>query len=74
MTEAVKRIFRYVFDTFEISRIFARPFIVNIASHRVLEKAVLIYEATLRHSIIKNGEVMDEVIYSILKEDYLRNV
>jgi [ribosomal protein S5]-alanine N-acetyltransferase len=67
VTEAVKQIIAYGFRTFDINRIFARPYATNIPSHRVLEKAGLKLEARFEKSIIKNGQYLDELIFSILK-------
>ena len=67
VTKAVKLILEYGFKTFEINRIFARPFGTNIASQRVLEKAGMNLEARLNKTVIKNGEYKDELIYAIRK-------
>jgi [ribosomal protein S5]-alanine N-acetyltransferase len=67
MTEAVKRTIEYGFDTFDIIRIFARPFSTNLASQRVLEKAGMKLEARFEKSLFKNGEFLDELVYSVLK-------
>jgi [ribosomal protein S5]-alanine N-acetyltransferase len=66
-TKAVKFIINYGFKTFDIERIFARPFGTNIASQRVLEKSGMIHEATLRNTLYKNEKFKDELIYSIRK-------
>jgi RimJ/RimL family protein N-acetyltransferase len=55
----------YGFQTFEITRIYARPFSSNIASQKVLEKAGFIKEAVLKNAFYKNGKYLDELIYSI---------
>jgi [ribosomal protein S5]-alanine N-acetyltransferase len=68
ITEAVKKMIEYGFATWDITRIFARPFGSNIASHRVLEKAGMTLEARFEKAIYKNGEFMDELFYSILKK------
>lgn len=69
MTEAVKQICRYVFDKSDIVRIYAEPFAHNAASCRVLEKAGFQYEGTLRHNAVKNGNILDMKMYSLLKTD-----
>lgn len=69
MSEAVKQICEYVFDKSDIIRIYAEPFAYNIASCRVLEKAGFQYEGTLRNNAVKNGEVIDMKMYSLLKPD-----
>lgn len=69
MTEAVKQICGYVFDKSDIIRIYAEPFVYNAASCRVLEKAGFQYEGTLRSNAVKNGEVIDMKMYSLLKTE-----
>lgn len=68
-SEAVRQICRYVFDQSDIIRIFAEPFAYNKASCRVLEKAGFHYEGTLRSNAVKNGEVIDMKMYSLLKSE-----
>jgi [ribosomal protein S5]-alanine N-acetyltransferase len=65
-TEAVKLLTEYAFNI-GLIRVFAGVFAHNKASQRVLEKAGYTLEAILRSAIIKNGEVMDEHLYAIIK-------
>ena len=67
ITRAIGEIVEYGFKTFDITRIFARPFSTNLASHRVLEKAGFVCEARLKNALYKNGEYMDELIYAMIK-------
>ena len=67
MTQAIREIVAYGFQTFDIVRIFARPFATNLPSQRILEKAGFTLEARLKNALFKNGEIIDEVIYSKLK-------
>ena len=69
MTEAIKQICECVFDKSDIIRIYAEPFAYNIASCRALEKAGFQYEGTLRSNAVKNGEVIDMKMYSLLKTE-----
>lgn len=69
MTEAVKQVCEYVFGKSDIIRIYAEPFAYNAASCRVLEKAGFHYEGTLRSNAVKNGNVIDMKMYSLLKTD-----
>lgn len=69
MPEAVTQICEYVFGKSDIIRIYAEPFAYNAASCRVLEKAGFQYEGTLRNNAVKNGEVIDMKIYSLLKTE-----
>ena len=68
MVKAIKEIVGYGFETFDIVRIFARPFSTNLKSQRVLEKAGFLLEAKLKKALFKNGEFMDEFIYAKLKD------
>ena len=63
MVKAIQEIVDYGFRTFDIVRIFARPFSGNLNSQKVLEKAGFELEARLKKAIFKNGELMDELIY-----------
>lgn len=65
-TEAVKQLCAYMFENSDIIRIFAEPFAHNAGSCRVLEKAGFVYEGTLRSNAVKNGEVVDMKMYSLL--------
>ncbi len=67
MCEAVKNMVQYTFANTRIVRIYAGIFENNIASARVLEKAGFFLEATHKNAVIKNGTIMDEKLYSILK-------
>jgi len=68
MPFAIREMAEYGFGTFDITRIFARPFSTNRASQRVLEKAGFTLEATLPKAIFKYGEYVDELIYAIRRQ------
>ncbi len=72
MTEAVRQICEHIFTNTGIIRIFAEPFDHNIGSCRVLEKAGFQCEGTLQQNAVKNGQVLDMKLYSLLKCDYTR--
>ncbi len=65
---AIKKIVEYGFSSFEIDRIFARPFGSNKASQRVLEKTGFVLEARLEKIIYKNNRYEDELIYAIRRK------
>jgi RimJ/RimL family protein N-acetyltransferase len=67
MTAAVRAVSDYAFATFDICRIFANVFEWNPASMRVLEKAGYEFEARLRKSVIKEGQIIDEMIYAMIR-------
>lgn len=68
MVKAVKEILKYAFRTFDIRRVFARPFGSNRASQRVLEKSGFIFEARFEKTLIKSGEYLDEYVYGFRKD------
>jgi len=67
MTRATKEIVKRAFERFDIEWIFATPYDINKASHRVLEKAGFKLEAKLEKIEVKNGVELDELIYGIRK-------
>jgi len=64
---AIKQVVDFAFTTYDINRIFARPFGTNIASQKVLEKCGFKLEARFEKVIFKNGEYLDELVYAIRK-------
>ncbi|MBN2735239.1 MAG: GNAT family N-acetyltransferase [Methanomicrobiaceae archaeon] len=64
ITDAVRAVVPVAFGTFDIARIQAGIFERNRASAGVLEKCGFIREAVLKDAIFKNGELMDEIMYS----------
>lgn len=70
MTEIVKGVVGIAFERFNIWRIYAGVFSSNPASMRVLEKAGFQKEGLLRQATFKDGKVLDEVRYALLKEDF----
>jgi RimJ/RimL family protein N-acetyltransferase len=70
MTEVVKQMTAYAFANFPLRKIYAPVFDFNIASQKVLQKAGFEREAILKQAAIKNGKVIDEHYYSILKSQW----
>lgn len=68
-TQALAALLRYVWDTFPIERLQAEVFAWNPASARVLEKNGFQLEGTRRKAIHKDGELIDEWVYSLLRSD-----
>jgi RimJ/RimL family protein N-acetyltransferase len=67
-SEVVRAITAWAFDTWDINRIWAGVFDWNTASARALEKAGYVLEGRLRHSAIKDGTPVDELIYAVVRE------
>jgi ribosomal-protein-alanine N-acetyltransferase len=65
MTEVVHALTGYIIQMYKLTRVFAVPFDWNIASHRVLEKAGFQLEGRMRRSVIKDGKVIDQLLYAI---------
>jgi RimJ/RimL family protein N-acetyltransferase len=69
-TAAVRAVTKFAFATHaELERLYAVPFASNQASARVLEKAGYVLEGTLRRSAIKDGQVLDQWMYAIVRAD-----
>ena len=69
MTEAVKVIIPYAFETFGLHRLEAGHFGWNPASGKVLEKAGFRLEGCLREAILKDTAVTDRLVYGLLREE-----
>lgn len=66
-TEVAIALSGWAFDTFDICRITAGVFAWNPASGRVLEKAGFVREAVHRKAILKQGEMIDEWVYALVR-------
>jgi RimJ/RimL family protein N-acetyltransferase len=69
ISRAIPQVVDFAFKTYNINRIFARPFGNNAASQRVLEKCGFSLEARLEKTLIKMDELQDEMIYSIRRKE-----
>ena len=66
-TLAVRSFVEYAFSRFKLMRIAANVFDGNPASVRVLEKAGFIFEGRLSKSVVKDGRVLDELIFAAVR-------
>ena len=64
MTEVVPFVTDYCFQNFPLQRIQAEAYANNPASIRVLEKAGFVLEGRLRKNVIKDGQVLDSLLYA----------
>jgi RimJ/RimL family protein N-acetyltransferase len=64
MSEVVPAFVNYSFDEFSLKRIFAASYSNNPASARVLEKAGFVFEGRLRKNVIKDGQILDSLLYA----------
>ena len=67
MSEAVAAFTDFCFNNFPLRRVYAEPFANNPASVRVLEKAGFVFEGRLKNNVIKNGELLDSLLYARTK-------
>lgn len=73
MSEAIAATVKYGFDAMNLHSIEAIIDPENVASARVLEKNLFVKEAHLRENHYYDGKFLDTVIYSLLKNDYLKS-
>jgi RimJ/RimL family protein N-acetyltransferase len=67
ISEAIRQMLSYGFETFEINRIFAKPFGSNMASQKVLEKTGFKLEARFSKTLWKKDRYEDELVYAVRK-------
>lgn len=63
-TEALVAVTRHATEGHGLERVWAVPFAWNEASHRVLEKAGYRLEGRMRKSAIKDGRIVDQLLYA----------
>jgi ribosomal-protein-alanine N-acetyltransferase len=68
-TEALRAVLDAGFELFDCNRIEARCVAAHAASARVMEKAGMTYEGTLRQALFLKGEYRDIKVYSALADD-----
>lgn len=69
MTAAVTAVTAHAIRTHRLTRVFAVPYEWNPPSFRVLEKAGYVREGRMRCSAIKDGQVIDQLLYAyVVKE------
>jgi len=67
-TEALQGFVPWCFDHFDLCRLYACVFEWNPASCRVLEKAGFTLEGRLRKSVAKDGHLIDQFLYSLVRD------
>jgi len=68
MTETTRTMTDYAFKELGLHRVFAEVYVTNPASARVLEKAGFTCEGTLRASVVKDGKVLDQMLYAKIND------
>ncbi|HOY69010.1 MAG TPA: GNAT family protein [Candidatus Ozemobacteraceae bacterium] len=68
MSEAVEALTSYAMKAHGLVRIYAMPYATNTSSARVLEKAGYVFEGRLRKNVIKDGRILDQLVYAKLAD------
>src|SRR5437762_457639 len=67
MSEVVPAFVDYCFEKFSLTRIYATAHSRNPASARVLEKAGFLFDGRLHKNVIKEGQILDSLLYAKTK-------
>ena len=68
--EGASLMLEFVFETLEVHRLEARAAVQNGRGNGAMRKVNGVREAILRHSFLRNGQFYDQVLYSILEDDW----
>ncbi len=71
-TAALRAVTQYAIRTHDLARVYAVPYEWNVASFRVLEKAGYVLEGRMRRSAIKDGKIIDQLMYAFVSQDWDR--
>ena len=69
MTDTVRAFVENRFQALPLYRIFAEVNSNNPASARVLEKAGFEFEGRLRKNVVKDGQILDSLLYARIREE-----
>jgi RimJ/RimL family protein N-acetyltransferase len=68
MVDALSATTRYAFDQLNLVRVFAVPFATTSRSAKVLEKAGYVLEGVMRQSAVKEGAILDQLLYAAYRD------
>ncbi len=71
ISDALPVLVRYIFQNFQVNRLYACVLAGNDASMRVLEKAGFRHEAIHRKATVKNNQYLDEHLFALLREEFM---
>jgi RimJ/RimL family protein N-acetyltransferase len=69
-TEGAELLVEFAFETVGVHRLEARAAVKNGRGNGALRKIGAVQEGVLRRSFLRNGEYLDQVLWSILDEDW----
>ena len=68
--DGAELVIRFAFETVGVHRLEARAAVKNGRGNGALRKVGAVQEGVLRRSFLRNGEYLDQVLWSILDEDW----
>ena len=71
ITEAVVAVIDFAFEVLGVHRLEARATLRNGRGNGALRKLGAVQEGVLRRSFVRNGEHLDQALWTILQEDWL---
>jgi RimJ/RimL family protein N-acetyltransferase len=71
--EGAELLVRFAFETVGVHRLEARAAVLNGRGNGALRKIGAVQEGVLRKSFLKNGEYLDQALWTILDEDWKAN-
>ena len=74
MTEALRRVIEFFFEECGMNRVEAMHDPRNPGSGRVMQKAGMVYEGTLRQADTNNQGICDKACYAILASEYWQDL
>ena len=69
-TESLKLMLKFGFRELKLKRLYAKVMSPNTSSANLLKKNDFKLEGKLRKNTLKNGKLMDDLIYGLLKEEW----
>ena len=74
MSEVARFVTSYAIKSHSLTRVYAVPFEWNTPSFRVLENAGYQLEGRMRRSAMKDGKIVDQLLYAYVKEEMYLNI
>lgn len=68
--ESAPLVLNFIFNTLQVHRLEARAAVQNGRGHGGLIKVGAVQEGILRKSLLRHGQYLDQVLYSILADDW----
>jgi len=70
--DGAKLVLDFVFDVMRVHRVEARAAVRNGRGNGALRKIGAVQEGVLRRSFLRNGQYLDQVLWSIVSDDWLQ--